>query len=74
MPTHPNLIFIITDDQGYGDIACNGNPWLNTPHLDHMATESVRLDNHHHDPLCSPSRAATRRTSASWTSEETSRT
>ena len=58
MPTHPNLIFIITDDQGYGDIACHGNPWLHTPQLDRMATESVRLDNHHHDPLCSPSRAA----------------
>ena len=54
----PNLIFIITDDQGYGDIACHGNPELETPHLDQMARESVQLDYHHHDPLCSPSRAA----------------
>ncbi len=54
----PNIIFIITDDQGYGDVACHGNPWLKTPHLDQLAHESVRLDNHHHDPLCSPSRAA----------------
>lgn len=58
MRRHPNLIFIITDDQGYGDIACHGNPDLVTPHLDQMARESVQLENHHHDPLCSPSRAA----------------
>ena len=54
----PNIIFIITDDQGYGDIGCHGNPWLETPQLDQMARQSVQLDNHHHDPLCSPSRAA----------------
>ena len=54
----PNVIFIITDDQGYGDIGYHGNPALKTPNLDQMARESVQLDNHHHDPLCSPSRAA----------------
>ena len=54
----PNVIFIITDDQGYGDIGYHGNPALLTPNLDRMARESVQLDNHHHDPLCSPSRAA----------------
>ncbi len=54
----PNVIFIITDDQGYGDIAYQGNPWLKTPQLDRLARESVQLDNHHHEPLCSPSRAA----------------
>ncbi len=58
MLQHPNVIFVITDDQGYGDVACHGNPVLKTPHLDQMARESVQLDNHHHDPLCSPSRAA----------------
>jgi uncharacterized sulfatase len=58
MPRHPNVIFVITDDQGYGDIGCHGNPVLKTPNLDRMARESVQLDNHHHDPLCSPSRAA----------------
>ncbi len=58
MPQQPNLIFIITDDQGYGDLGYQGNPWLQTPNLDQMARESVQLDNHHHDPLCSPSRAA----------------
>ncbi len=59
MSTSPsNVIFVITDDQGYGDIGYHGNPVLDTPHLDQMARESVQLDDHHHDPLCSPSRAA----------------
>ncbi|MYD11437.1 MAG: arylsulfatase [Chloroflexi bacterium] len=58
MSRPPNVIFIITDDQGYGDIGCHGNPWLMTPNLDRLAGESVQLHNHHHDPLCSPSRAA----------------
>ncbi len=58
MPAPPNVIFIITDDQGYGDIGCHGNPVLKTPELDRMARESVQLEDHHHDPLCSPSRAA----------------
>ncbi len=58
MSLSPNVIFVITDDQGYGDIACHGNPVLKTPILDQMARESVQLENHHHDPLCSPSRAA----------------
>ena len=58
MPAKPNVIFVITDDQGYGDVGCHGNPVLRTPFLDQMARESVQLDDHHHDPLCSPSRAA----------------
>ncbi len=58
MTRPPNVIFVITDDQGYADIGYHGNPVLKTPHLDQMARESVQLDNHHHDPLCSPSRAA----------------
>ncbi len=58
MSRRPNVLFIITDDQGYGDVACHGNPELRTPNLDQMARASVQLDDHHHDPLCSPSRAA----------------
>ena len=57
-PTLPHVILICTDDQGYGDIACHGNPQTHTPHLDAMARASTQLDNHHTDPLCSPSRAA----------------
>ncbi len=58
MTRPPNVIFVITDDQGYADIGYHGNPVLKTPNLDQMARESVQLDSHHHDPLCSPSRAA----------------
>ena len=58
MPQRPNVIIVITDDQGYGDIGSHGNPVLETPSLDQLARESLQLDNHHGDPLCSPSRAA----------------
>ncbi len=54
----PNVILIVTDDQGYGDMACHGNPWLKTPHLDRMHAESVRLEDYHVDPVCTPTRAA----------------
>ncbi|WP_246145876.1 arylsulfatase [Rubripirellula lacrimiformis] len=49
---------IVTDDQGYGDMSCHGNPWLKTPHLDQLASESVRLEDYHVDPVCTPTRAA----------------
>ena len=39
----PNVVLVITDDQGYGDLGCTGNPWLKTPHIDHLYGESVRL-------------------------------
>ena len=54
----PNVVIIMTDDQGYGDLSCHGNPWLETPHLDRLHAESVRLTNFHVSPLCSPTRAA----------------
>ncbi|MDA8634490.1 arylsulfatase [Verrucomicrobiales bacterium] len=54
----PNIVFIITDDQGYGDLSCHGNPTLKTPHLDALAAESVRLDDYHVAPTCSPTRGA----------------
>ena len=54
----PNLILIMTDDQGYGDLACHGNPVLKTPHIDQLYTESVRLSNFHVSPFCTPTRAA----------------
>jgi len=53
---NPNVILIVTDDQGYGDIAANGNPWLETPALDQLHAASVRLENFHTDPLCAPTR------------------
>ena len=54
----PNVILIVTDDQGYGDMSCHGNPWLKTPNLDRMHRESVRLEDYHVDPVCTPTRAA----------------
>jgi arylsulfatase A-like enzyme len=54
----PNVILILTDDQGYGDIAAHGNPILKTPHLDKLHAESVRLTDFHVDPTCAPTRAA----------------
>lgn len=54
----PNVIVIVTDDQGYGDVGAHGNPWLKTPHLDRLRSESVRLENFHVDPVCTPTRAA----------------
>lgn len=54
----PNVVIVLTDDQGYGDMSCHGNPYLDTPHLDRLHEQSARLDNFHVDPTCSPSRAA----------------
>jgi len=54
----PNVVFIITDDQGYGDLSCHGNPVLKTPHIDKLFGESVRLKDYHVAPTCSPSRSA----------------
>ena len=54
----PNVILVMTDDQGYGDLACHGNPIIRTPNLDELYTKSVRLTNFHVSPTCSPTRAS----------------
>jgi arylsulfatase A-like enzyme len=54
----PNVILILTDDQGYGDIAVHGNPVVRTPNMDRLHGESIRLKNFHVDPTCSPTRSA----------------
>ncbi|AWB64996.1 N-acetylgalactosamine-4-sulfatase [Saccharobesus litoralis] len=54
----PNVIVIISDDQGYGDFSLHGNPILKTPNLDKLANDGVRLTDFHVDPTCSPTRAA----------------
>ena len=54
----PNVVILLTDDQGYGDLSCHGNPHLKTPNLDRLHAESVRLTNFHVDPICAPTRAA----------------
>lgn len=54
----PNVVIVITDDQGYGDLSCHGNPVLKTPNLDALHAESVRLKDYHVSPTCSPTRSA----------------
>ena len=48
----------MTDDQGYGDLNCHGNPSLKTPNLDKLYSESIRLTDFHVSPFCTPTRAA----------------
>lgn len=52
----PNVIVILTDDQGYGDLSCLGNPVLKTPNLDQLYEQSVRLTDFHVAPVCTPTR------------------
>jgi len=54
----PNVILIMTDDQGYGDLACHGNPIIKTPNIDVLYQESTRLTNFHVSPTCAPTRGA----------------
>ncbi len=54
----PNVVIVITDDQGYGDLSCHGNPILKTPNIDSLYAESVRLKDYHVSPTCSPTRSA----------------
>jgi len=54
----PNVILVMTDDQGYGDLGCHGSPYAKTPALDQLYEESVRLTDFHVDPCCSPTRAS----------------
>ncbi len=54
----PNVVLVMTDDQGYGDLGCHGNPVIQIPNLDRLYTQSIRLTNFHVGPTCSPTRAA----------------
>ena len=56
IPGKPNVIIILSDDQGYGDFSIHGNPILKTPALDKMYTSGVRFSNFHVAPLCTPTR------------------
>ena len=57
-PERPNVIIIITDDQGYGDLGCTGNPHVKTPNIDNFAKESIRFTNFYVSPVCAPTRAS----------------
>jgi arylsulfatase A-like enzyme len=54
----PNIVVVIADDQGYGDLGHTGNPIIQTPHIDALAAESTSLTDYHVAPTCSPTRAA----------------
>ena len=57
-PPRPNIVLVMTDDQGYGDLGWTGNPIIHTPHIDAFAKESVRFTDFHVSPTCSPTRCA----------------
>lgn len=54
----PNIVFVLTDDQGYGDVSAHGNPILKTPNLDRLHAEGVRFTDFHVSPTCAPTRSA----------------
>ncbi|MFM7842894.1 MAG: arylsulfatase, partial [Planctomycetota bacterium] len=54
----PNIILVMPDDMGWGDIGAHGHPLVKTPHLDRLHRESVRFTDFHVSPTCSPTRAA----------------
>jgi arylsulfatase A-like enzyme len=54
----PNVVLVMTDDQGYGDVGAHGSPYVKTPTLDALHAKSVRLTNFHTDPCCSPTRSS----------------
>ena len=54
----PNIILVITDDQGYGPIGKHNHPWIQTPNLDKLHSQSIRFERFLVSPTCSPTRAA----------------
>jgi arylsulfatase len=56
--SRPNIVLVMTDDQGYGDLACHGNPLIKTPNLDRLHAESLRFTDFQVSPTCAPTRAS----------------
>ncbi len=56
--SQPNVVLVITDDQGYGDVGVHGNTMIKTPNMNRLHQQSVRLTDFHVDPTCSPTRSA----------------
>ena len=54
----PNIIIVMTDDQGYGDLSAHGSPDVDSPNIDHLGNQGVRFTDFHGSPSCAPSRAA----------------
>ena len=57
-PPRPNIVLVMTDDQGYGDLGCTGNPIIKTPHIGGFAKQSVRFTDFHVSPTCAPTRCS----------------
>ncbi len=55
--THPNIILILTDDKGWGDLSISGNANIETPNIDRLAETGVIFDRFFVSPVCSPTRA-----------------
>ena len=56
--SRPNIILVMTDDQGIGDIHCLGNPIIRTPHVDRLYSQSTRFTDFHVSPTCAPTRSS----------------
>src|SRR6185436_2284583 len=54
----PNIVFILTDDQGWFDLGVNGKPHVETPNIDRLAAEGVRFTHFYASPVCTPTRAS----------------
>lgn len=54
----PNIVLVITDDQGYGDLGCHGNEKIRTPNLDRFAKQSIELTQFYVSPVCAPTRSS----------------
>ncbi|VGO13168.1 hypothetical protein PDESU_01722 [Pontiella desulfatans] len=52
--SRPNIILVMTDDQGYGDLSCNGHPYIKTPHIDRFREQSTRFEDFHVSSSCAP--------------------
>ncbi|MVM39233.1 sulfatase-like hydrolase/transferase [Spirosoma sp. HMF3257] len=57
-PARPNVLFILTDDQGWGDLSLHGNRFVETPNLDQLARSGARFEHFFVSPLCAPTRAS----------------
>lgn len=57
MSRRPNIVYVLTDDQGYGDLGCCGNPIVQTPNIDKFYNESLRMTDFHVGPTCAPTRS-----------------
>ncbi|MEL6944707.1 MAG: sulfatase-like hydrolase/transferase, partial [Bacteroidota bacterium] len=54
----PNILLIMTDDQGYGDLSWHGNDSIDTPNLDQLAQKSIQFDRFYVSQVCAPTRAS----------------